>query len=75
MQTANTIYDFLNLGGMVGYAPPRLVRIRNVLRKAPTVLSESEVIELIRVLLLVPISPVSCGEADCDFVTPIPLDS
>lgn len=44
-----TFYDFLNLGGMVGYVPPRLVRIREGRRKPPHVLSESDVARLIRV--------------------------
>lgn len=41
-------YDFLNLGGMVGYVPPRLVRIRREKRKPPHVLSEVDVVQLIR---------------------------
>jgi site-specific recombinase XerD len=40
-------YDFLNLGGMVGYSPPRLVRVRMVPRGLPHVLSEAEVLKLI----------------------------
>lgn len=39
-----TFYDFLNLGGMVGYVPPRLVRIREGRRKPPNVLSESDIV-------------------------------
>lgn len=42
-----TFYDFLNLGGMVGWVPPRLVRIREGRRKPPHVLSESDVVRLI----------------------------
>lgn len=44
-----TFYDFLNLGGMVGYVPPRLVRIRGARRKPPHVLSEADVLRLIKV--------------------------
>ena len=43
-----TFYDFLNLGGMVGYVPPRLVRIREGRRKPPHVLSESDVVRVIQ---------------------------
>lgn len=41
-------YDFLNLGGMVGYVPPRLVRIRGIPRKIPNVLSEADMAKLIQ---------------------------
>ena len=40
-------YDFLHLGGMVGYVPPRLVRIRQGPRKLPRVLSESDILKMI----------------------------
>jgi site-specific recombinase XerD len=36
-------YDFLNLGGLVEYVAPRLVRMRDAPRKIPRVLSEHEV--------------------------------
>src|SRR6185312_8947053 len=39
-----TFYDFLNLGGMVGYVPPRMVRIRKGRRKPPKVLSEADIV-------------------------------
>lgn len=42
-----TFYDFLNLGGLVGYVPPRLVRIREGRRKPPKVLSESDLVRLL----------------------------
>ncbi|HEX5426144.1 MAG TPA: tyrosine-type recombinase/integrase [Candidatus Acidoferrales bacterium] len=42
-----TFYDFLNLGGMVGYVPPRMVRIRKGRRKPPKVLSEADIVRLI----------------------------
>lgn len=48
LTSLRTFYDFLNLGGMVGYVPPRLVRIRNARRKPPDVLSETDVLRLIR---------------------------
>lgn len=48
LTSLRTFYDFLNLGGMVGYVPPRLVRIRNARRKPPDVLSEADVVRLIR---------------------------
>jgi integrase/recombinase XerD len=41
-------YDFLNLGGLIAYVPPRLVRIRIGPRKLPEVLSESDIIKLIQ---------------------------
>ncbi len=40
-------YDFLNLGGLVGYSPPRLVRVRMAPRKLPAVLSEADMLKLI----------------------------
>jgi site-specific recombinase XerD len=48
LTSLRTFYDFLNLGGMVGYVPPRLVRIRPARRKPPEVLSEADVLRLIR---------------------------
>jgi site-specific recombinase XerD len=47
LTSLRTFYDFLNLGGMVGYVPPRLVRIRPARRKLPDVLSEADVVRLI----------------------------
>jgi len=40
-------YDFLNLGGLVNYAAPRLVTIRQTPYKIPLHLSEAEVFRLI----------------------------
>jgi site-specific recombinase XerD len=40
-------YDFLNIGGMIGYVPPRLVRIRSVSRRIPDVLSEPEIFRML----------------------------
>lgn len=40
-------YDFLNLGGVVNYVPPRLVSVRTTARKYPLHLSEAEVVRLI----------------------------
>jgi site-specific recombinase XerD len=41
-------YDFLNLGGLVGYAPPRFVRLRHKQRRLPRLLKEEEVLRLIQ---------------------------
>jgi len=41
-------FDFLNMGGVVRSAVPRLVKLRHVGRKLPKILSESEVGRLIR---------------------------
>ena len=48
LTTLRMFYDFLNLGGLVGYSPPRLVRIRNRPRKPPPVLSEPDIVRLIQ---------------------------
>jgi len=40
-------YDFLNLGGLVNFVPPRFVRLRSVVRTIPKVLSEESVRKLI----------------------------
>jgi site-specific recombinase XerD len=48
LTTLRMFYDFLNLGGMVGYAPPRLVRMRTPHRKPPRVISESDITKLIQ---------------------------
>lgn len=40
-------YDFLNLGGLMNYVPPRLMRIRMLPRRYPLHLSEAEVVRLI----------------------------
>jgi len=40
-------YDFLNLGGVVSYVPPRFVTMRRTARKPPPHLSEAEVQRLI----------------------------
>jgi site-specific recombinase XerD len=40
-------YDFLNLGGLVSYVPPRLVSVRETPRKIPLHLSEVEIRRLI----------------------------
>jgi integrase/recombinase XerD len=40
-------YDFLNLGGIVSYVPPRFVRLRRPSANLPPILSEQEVQRLI----------------------------
>lgn len=40
-------YDFLNLGGVVSYVPPRLVRMKSVKRTDLPVLSESDIKRLL----------------------------
>lgn len=47
LSTLRMFYDFFNLGGMVGYVPPRLVRIRPGPRRLPPVLSESDVLKML----------------------------
>jgi site-specific recombinase XerD len=39
-------YDFLNLGGLVNYVPPRLIRVRLMPRKTPLHLSQDEMVKL-----------------------------
>lgn len=43
LQVLRRFYDFLNLGGIVSYVAPRLVRMRDAPRKIPRTLSEYEV--------------------------------
>lgn len=43
LQVLRRFYDFLHLGGMVGYVAPRLVKMRDAPRKIPRALSEFEV--------------------------------
>lgn len=48
LTSLRVFYDFLNLGGMVGYVPPRLVRVRTGPRRLPRTLSEIDTIRLLR---------------------------
>src|SRR4030081_1133937 len=41
-------YDFLNLGGLVNYVPPRFVRLRPVVKRIHIVLSEEAVEKLVK---------------------------
>jgi site-specific recombinase XerD len=41
-------FDFLNMGGLVHCVAPRLVRIKHTVRRVPHVLSQSQVLKLIR---------------------------
>jgi integrase/recombinase XerD len=43
LMSLRRFYDFLNLGGVVNYVPPRLVAIRQTARKVPAHLSEGEI--------------------------------
>src|SRR6185437_7765322 len=43
-----SFFDFLNLGGLIKYAPPRLVHLRQPPESIPRVLSRSQVSRLIR---------------------------
>jgi site-specific recombinase XerD len=43
LQVLRRFYDFLHLGGMVGYVAPRLVKMRDAPRKLPRTLSEFEI--------------------------------
>lgn len=43
-----SLFDFLNLGGLLRYAPPRLVHLRQPPERIPRVLSRSQVTRLIR---------------------------
>jgi site-specific recombinase XerD len=45
--TLRVFYDFLNLGGVVSYVAPRLVKLRPPKRELPPVLSEEQVQRLI----------------------------
>ncbi len=40
-------YDFLNLGGLINFVPPRFVRLRPFVRRLPFILSEQAVLRLI----------------------------
>jgi site-specific recombinase XerD len=35
-------FDFLNLGGLIDWAPPRFIRLRRIERRAPRILSEKQ---------------------------------
>lgn len=41
-------FDFLNLGGLVKWVPPRFVKVRRIKRQIPRVLSSTEVQRLLR---------------------------
>lgn len=47
LQVLRGFYDFLNLGGLVSYVAPRLVKIRRPPQKMPRLLSEYQVRKLI----------------------------
>jgi integrase/recombinase XerC len=47
LQCLRRFYDFLNLGGLVNYVAPRLVKLRRIPAKTPPYLSEQEVCRMI----------------------------
>jgi site-specific recombinase XerD len=47
LNVLRVFYDFLNLGGLVDFVPPRFIRLRSVVRCLPRILSEQAVIKLI----------------------------
>src|SRR5579863_6701518 len=47
LQVLRGFYDFLNLGGLVSYVAPRLIKIRRPLKLLPRVLSEYQIRRLI----------------------------
>lgn len=47
LNVLRVFYDFLNLGGLVNFVPPRFVRLRSVVKSVPKVLSEDSVRKLI----------------------------
>jgi site-specific recombinase XerD len=49
LQVLRKFYDFLNLGGLVSYVAPRLIKIRHLPRKLPRILSEYQVRQLMSV--------------------------
>jgi site-specific recombinase XerD len=48
LQVLRKFYDFLNLGGLVSYVAPRLIKIRQLPRRLPRILSEYQVRQLMR---------------------------
>ena len=47
LNVLRVFYDFLNLGGLINYVPPRFIRLRTVARRLPQILSEEAVGKLI----------------------------
>jgi site-specific recombinase XerD len=47
LQVLRVFYDFLNLGGVVSYVAPRLIRVRPPTRNLPPLFSEKEIQNLI----------------------------
>jgi site-specific recombinase XerD len=47
MYAIRCFYDFLNLGGLINWAPPRFIRLRQVPRTVPRVISEKQVRSLL----------------------------
>jgi site-specific recombinase XerD len=43
MYALRCFFDFLNLGGLINWAPPRFIRMRRIERSVPRVLSEKQV--------------------------------
>ena len=47
LNTLRMFYDFLNLGGLINFVPPRFVRLRPAPKSLPQILSEESVSKLI----------------------------
>jgi len=43
MYALRCFFDFLNMGGLINWAPPRFIRLRRIERIAPRILSEKQV--------------------------------
>lgn len=43
MYALRCFFDFLNLGGMINWAPPRFIHLRRIERRAPRILSEKQI--------------------------------
>ena len=43
MYALRCFFDFLNMGGLINWAPPRFIRLRRIERSGPRILSEKQV--------------------------------
>lgn len=43
MYALRCFFDFLNMGGLINWPPPRFIRLRRIERSAPRILSEKQV--------------------------------
>jgi integrase/recombinase XerD len=47
MYALRSFYDFLNMGGLINWSPPRFIRLRRVQRNVPRVLTEKQIDRLL----------------------------